>query len=66
MSAPGFDFKVLMVLPDGSQTNRVVVGAAGWTQAMEWAEAVVPAALAVGAVCLSRPGVADDQKGGVR
>ncbi len=68
MSAPGFDFRVSLLGPDGVVVPCVVLQAAGWVQAMEWAEAVNPDAMAVGAVCLSRlpvrlPAVGD-QKGG--
>lgn len=69
MSGPGFDFRVSLLGPDGEVAPCVVLGAAGWVQAMEWAEAVNPDAMAVGAVCLSRlqgQVKAVDQKGGER
>lgn len=63
MTAPGLDFKVALVMADGSQRLCVVLGSAGWVQAMDWAEQVVPDGMAVGAICL-RPPAAHEQKGG--
>lgn len=64
MIAPGLDFKVTHIGPDGVKRVRLVRGAAGGPAALAWMEQLYGEALAGSAVYLGPARSAHAQKGG--